>query len=87
MVKLEKVNAAMDTGTRAAGLFGALCYAGLCATFLFNIVKDTVKDRKRKQYQKGFDDAARQKEAYIEFLKEQNDKLLRKSLDESEGKA
>lgn len=87
MTKLEKVNAAMDTGIRTAGLFGTLCYAGLCATFLFNIIKDAVKDRKRKQYQKGFDDAARQKEAYIAFLKEQNDKLLQKSLDESEGKA
>lgn len=87
MVKLEKVNAAMDTGMRAAGLVGMLCYAGMSAGLLFNIVKDAVKDRKRKQYQKGFDDAARQKEAYIEFLKEQNDKLLRKSLDESEGKA
>ena len=87
MVKLEKVNAAMDTGIRAAGLVGMLCYAGICAGWLFGTVKDAVKDRKRKQYQKGFDDAARQKEAYIEFLKEQNDKLLRKSLDESEGKA
>ena len=87
MVKLEKVNAAMDTGIRAAGLFGMLCYAGICAGWLFNTVKDAVKDRKRKQYQKGFDDAARQKEEYIAFLKKQNDELLRKSLNESEGKA
>ena len=87
MTKLEKVNAAMDTGMRAAGLVGTLCYAGFFGTFLFSIIKDAVKDRKRKQYQKGFDDAARQKEAYIEFLKKQNDELLQKSLNESEGKA
>lgn len=87
MTKLEKVNAAMDTGMRAAGLFGMLCYAGICAGFLANAIRNSVKDRKHKQYQKGFDDAARQKEAYIEFLKKQNDELLRKSLNESEGKA
>ena len=73
MTKLEKVNTWMDTGIRAAGLFGMLCYAGICAGWLFNTVKDAVKNRKRREYENGFDDAAKAREEYIMFLKEQSD--------------
>lgn len=68
-----------------AGYIGLICYGGMMATEAFEYVKEKVKEHKSKKWKEGYDEGIRVMKNQIDYLKEQNDRLMKEAYKMSEA--
>lgn len=85
----EKLNNALETGTRVGLFVGVTAYAGWMISAFGGWMKDAIQNakdkRKQRIYTEAYDKAKADYEKRIEELRWENEQLIQKCYKESEG--
>lgn len=74
-----KVGKIIKNTALGAGYVGLICYGGMMACEAYNYINEKVKTHKGKQWKRGYDDAAKELKSEIDYLKEQNSRLIKEA--------
>lgn len=80
-----KVGKIIKNTALGAGYVGLFCYGGMMLSEAYYYVKEKIKDHKGRQWKRGYDDATKDYKRQIDYLKEQNDRLMKEAYKKSEA--